>query len=198
MLLCSCAGQQQAPSLEQQKHAGVGRIEGVSIETVQKEAKVASGYDNIVLNPVWVSSQVAEDYPSTANQLLVSFLSQLKNKNTYKHVAEFDAGSGNYAGKTLIADIEVIDMRIVSEHARIWAGPMAGASYMDVYLKLTDALTKKIIHEKVITTNNNAFASSWAIGSENSLPMDMGKIVGEYLSTVVPAKSVYIFRTSRR
>jgi hypothetical protein len=59
---------------------------------------------------------------------------------------------------------------------------------MDVYLKLTDASTKKVVHEKVITTNNNAFASSWAIGSENSLPMDMGKIVGEYLATVVPAK----------
>lgn len=188
MILCSCAGQQQAPSLEQQKYAGVSKIEGASVETVRNEPKVASGYVNIVLNPVRVSPQMAQDYPSTASELLVSFLSQLKNKNTYKHVAEFDAGSKKYAGKTLIADIEVVDMRIVSANARIWAGPMAGASYMDVYLKLTDASTKKVVHEKVITTNNNAFASSWAIGSENSLPMDMGKIVGEYLATVVPAK----------
>ncbi len=186
MLLCSCAGQQQAPSLEQQKYAGVSRIEGVSIETVRNEPKVASGYTNIVLNPVKLSPQFAQDYPATANELLVSMLSQLKDKKAYKHVS--DSGNRHYTGKTLIADVEVLDMRIVGTNARIWAGPMAGSSYMDIYLKLTDASTKKVIHEKIIGTNNNAFASSWAIGSENSLPYDMGKIVGEYLYTVAPAR----------
>jgi hypothetical protein len=114
-------------------------------------------------------------------------LSHLKDKKAYKHVEANDSIDHQYQGNTLIADIKVIDMRIVSTGARIWAGAMAGASYMDVYLKLTDAASQKIIHEKVIATHNNAFASAWALGSENSLPMDMGKIIGEYLYTVAPA-----------
>lgn len=187
VMLCSCAGKQQAATLEQHEYAGVSRIEGVSLETVQKEPQVASGYENIVLNPIQMSSQFATDYPGTASQFLVSILSHLKDKKMYKHVVENDADDKQYGGKTLIADIAVIDMRIVSTGARFWAGPMAGASYMDVYLKLTDASSKKVILEKVIATSNNAFASSWALGSENSLPVDMGKIVGEYLYTVVPA-----------
>ncbi|MBU4262453.1 MAG: DUF4410 domain-containing protein [Proteobacteria bacterium] len=187
MVLCSCAGkQQQASSPEQQEYAGVSRIEGVSIETVRNEPKVASGYENIILNPIQMSSQFTTDYPDTASQFLGSIISHLKDKKMYKHVAENDANGLHYNGKTLIADIRVIDMRIVSSGARIWAGAMAGASYMDVYLKLTDAASKKVILEKVLATHNNAFASTWALGSENALPVDMGKIVGEYLCTVVP------------
>lgn len=188
LIVCSCAGQQPAPSLEKQAYPGVSRIESVSLETVRQEPKVVTGYENIMLNPVHMNSQFAKDYPETASQLLLSVLSHLKSKNTYKHVAENDSAGQHYKGKTLIADLEVVDMRIVSQNARFWAGAMAGSSHMDIYLKLTDASTRKIIHEKLIATSNNAFASAWALGSENSLPMDMGKIVGEYLYTVAPAR----------
>lgn len=186
VVLSSCASR-QASLPEQQEFAGVSRIEGVSLETIQKEPKIASGYENIVLNPIQMSSQLATYYPETANLLQISMFSHLNGKKTYKHVEAGDADGYQYKGKTLIVDIKVIDMRIVSTGARIWAGAMAGASYMDVYLKLTDAASQKIVHEKVIATHNNAFASAWALGSENSLPMDMGIILGEYLYTVAPA-----------
>ena len=79
-------------------------------------------------------------------------------------------------------------MRIVSTSARVWAGAMAGSSFVELYLKLTDASSQKIVHEKIIATSYNAFTSAWSMGAENALPYDMGKIIGEYISTVVPTK----------
>lgn len=187
VLLCACAGKQQAAAPVPQEYDGVSRIEGVSLETVQQEAKVASGYENIVLHPLQMIPQLAADYPETASQFQVSMLAYLKDKKSYRQVEASESNGQQHSGRTLLVDIKITDMRIVSAGARIWAGAMAGSSYMDVYLKLTDAASQKVIHEKVIATNNNAFASAWAVGSENALPMDMGKIIGEYLYTVVPA-----------
>lgn len=188
VFLFSCAGSQQAAVLpQQQEYAGIGRLEGVSLETVQKEAKVVGGYENIVLNPIQMGPQMATDYPDVASQFQISMFSHLQNKKAYKYVTLRDADNQPHKANTLIAEVKVIDMRIVSTGARIWAGALAGSSYMDVYLKLTDAASKKVIHEKVIATRNNAFASAWAMGSENSLPMDMGKILGEYVHAVAPA-----------
>ena len=189
VVLCSCAGQQQATTSMQGEYDGVSRIEGVSIETVQKEPKVVSGYENIVLNPIQMGPQFATDYPEMASQFQISMLAYMRDKNGYKHVEDVEyLKDHQLKERTIIVDVKVIDMRIVSTGARIWAGAMAGSSYMDLYLKLTDAATRKVIHEKVIATNNNAFASAWALGSEKSLPMDMGKIIGEYVYTVAPVK----------
>ena len=71
----------------------------------------------------------------------------------------------------------------------MWGGVMAGSSYIEVYLKLTDAMSKKVIHERTISTNYNAFASTYGPNTEKSLAVDMGKIIGEYLSVVVPGKT---------
>ncbi len=191
LLLYSCAGKQQAtataPAPAQKEYPGVSRIEGVSLETVRKEAKVTTGYKNIVLNPIQMDPRLGTDYPDVSSQFQISIFSHLKDKNSYKYVAIRDADNQSYKANTLIADVMVIDMRIVSTGARFWGGAMAGSSYMDVYLKLTDAVSKKVIHEKIIATHNNAFASAWALGSEKSLPMDMGKIIGEYICVVAPA-----------
>jgi len=46
-----------------------------------------------------------------------------------------------------------------------------------------------VVQGKIISTSNNAFAAAWTGGSnDQSLPMDMGKIISEYLATVIPAQ----------
>lgn len=199
VFLCSCAGKQQkvaqdqpkaAAEVEKQEYANVSRLEGVSMETVQKEPKLSAKYDNIVLNPLQTSPQLATDYPDVSMQFQISVLSQLKDKKKYKRVESVEANQAlsGFKGNTLIVDTKVTDMRIVSTGARIWAGAFAGASFMDVYVKLTDASTRKVVLEKIVSSQNNAFASAWAPGTENALPIDMGKIVGEYFAAIVPAK----------
>ena len=189
LIVCSCAGKQQSTETtpKKQEVANVSRIEGASIETLKNEPRVSAAYENIVLTPPQTTSQLSTDYPDVASQLQTSALAYLKDKKMYTRV-EGGLLKGASPKNTLIADTKIIDMRIVSEGARMWGGVMAGSSYIEVYLKLTDASSKKVIHEKVIATNYNAFASTYASGSEKSLAMDMGKIIGEYLSVVVPRK----------
>ncbi|MGE0083478.1 MAG: hypothetical protein AB7S75_03570 [Desulfococcaceae bacterium] len=195
--LFSCAGTQQnmetdhaktSAEAEKKEYANVSRLEGITIETVKKEHRLAEAYKNVIFNPVQISGQLASDYPDAAMQFQISMVSQLKNKNLYKSVEVNESEDFHPRADTLIADARIIDMRIVSVGARIWAGAFAGSSFMDIYIKLTDASTGNAVLEKIISSHNNAFASAWAIGTENSLPMDMGKIAGEYLAAVVPAK----------
>lgn len=190
--LCSCGGRQQnvVTETEKQEYANVAKLEGVSMDTVKKEPKLASAFDNIVMNPLQVSPQYATDYPDLSLQFQTAALSQIKSKKTYKRVEPIEAKDAlsGFKGDTLIVDTKVADIRIVGTGARIWAGAMAGASYIHVYVKLTDAATQKVLLEKILATHNNALASAWAPGTENSLPIDMGKIVGEYIATIVPAK----------
>ncbi len=190
VVLCSCAGQlgtkTTTPVIDE--YAGVSRIEGASIETVQTEPKVVSGYENIVLNPLQMSSQFAKDYPQMKNQFIISAIGYLRDKDVYKRVeGGHPSKVNNHPKKTLIVDTKVVDMRMVGSQARFWAGAMAGSSSVSIYLKLTDAASHKMIHEKIIATSYNAFASEWN-GSEKSLPIDMGQIIGEYIYTVAPVK----------
>jgi len=61
---------------------------------------------------------------------------------------------------------------------------LSGSSYVSVYVKLTDEATQKVVNEKVLTINNGVFVAVWELGSEQSLPKDMGQIVGEYIVTI--------------
>jgi hypothetical protein len=186
VMLCSCAGQMKTTTPTQDEYAGIERIEGASIESVQKEPRVTSGYNSIVLNPLQMAS-FATDYPKMKSEFQSSLLEYLKDKQVYKSV-ENHVGNTQLKKGTMIVDTKVVDMRIVGTQARMWGGFMAGSSFADIYLKLTDATSQKVLLEKVIGTSYNAFASEFAFGSENSLPMEMGHIIGEYIYTVAPVK----------
>jgi hypothetical protein len=187
VMLCSCAGQLKTTTPVQDEYAGINRIEGASIESVQKESRVTSGYENIVLNPIQMSPQFATDYPKMKSEFQSSLLGYLKDKHVYQSV-EDRLKDTKLKKRTMIVDTKVIDMRIVGTHARMWGGFMAGSSHADIYLKLTDATSQNVLLERVIGTSYNAFASEFAFGSEHSLPMDMGQIIGEYICTVAPVK----------
>ena len=88
-----------------------------------------------------------------------------------------------------MVDLEIIDMRITSSSARMWGGVFVGSSFMDVMVKVRDAGSKKILHQKLLSTSNSAWAASYSGGSsDQSLPADFGVLVGEYLSKIIPAK----------
>jgi len=106
-------------------------------------------------------------------------------KNTFENVSK--KTGREFPGKTVYIEGKVLDMRIASGAARFWGGAFAGTSFMNIYIKLTDAFSGKIIHQKIITTEGNPIAAAWSFGaSDRNLPYDMGKIVGEYLFTIIP------------
>ena len=110
----------------------------------------------------------------------------LENKKTFASVAR-EKASMKYQPGTLMVKANVSDIRIVHGAARFWGGAFAGSSFMNIDLKLVDAATGKVVREKHIDSSNNAWAASWTGGSsDRSLPADMGKIIAEYVCSIMP------------
>ncbi len=187
LMLPGCGGSSyESQTVEQTPN--VPTIENATIELVQKEMPLSAGpYETIIINNFQASDEFRRDYADALNYFQISLISDLKSKNLFKSVVE--SGSAAPAGNALVVEGKVLDMRIASAGARIWAGAMAGSSHMAVYLKLKDASLGNVVQEKIISTSNNAFAAAWSGGSnDQSLPMDMGKIISGYLATVIPAQ----------
>jgi hypothetical protein len=170
------------------KMPGVGRIEGDTIELVQKE-KPLSGvcpYSTLIVETFEVSEEFKKDYPEAISQFQTGLVTDLRSKNVFAKVLESGDAKN---GRAVKVTGKIIDMRITSGAARFWAGGLAGASHMDIYVKATDTKTGKVILEKIIVSSNNPMAAAWSFGSsDRSLPTDMAQIMSAYLCTVIPSK----------
>jgi hypothetical protein len=167
---------------------GVSRIDNATVEIVSKEHPISIGpYKNIVVGSFEASDEYQRDYPDALTQFRIALISDLKNKNVFDKI--MDGHDGEVPEKTLQVSGKVLSMRITSSSARIWGGALAGSSNMDIYLKLTDASTGKTLHEKIIATSNNAFGAAWSGGSsDKSMPIDLAKILSEYLCIILVAQ----------
>jgi hypothetical protein len=172
-ILCSCAGGGQQKS-------------ETTMETVHNNAvPLTQKFDNVVFSKIQTTDTIRKDYPDSLEQFELAMISYLRKKNVFTEVDQ-DTGS-ILDGATLRVEPTIDDMRITSSGARIWGGAFAGSSNMVVTVKLVDVATGKCLRTKTISSHNNAFAAAWTGGgSDKSLPMDMGKVIGEYLYTVVP------------
>jgi hypothetical protein len=132
------------------------------------------------------TDQFKKDYPDACEDCKSAIIAQLQSKKTYKNVT--DDVSRNLPGKSVFVDMKVVDMRIAGGQARFWGGALAGNSYMDVLLELREADSQAVVHKKVLSTTNNAFAAAWSFGSsDRSMPSDLGTLMGEYIFRIVPS-----------
>jgi hypothetical protein len=170
------------------KMPGVERIEGATVELVQKEKPLTGvgPYSTLIVETFEVSEEFKKDYPEAISQFQSGLVSDLRGKNVFAKVLE---GSDAKNGRAVKVTGKILDMRITSGAARFWAGGLAGASHMDIYVKATDTKTGKVILEKIIMSSNNPMAAAWSFGSsDRSLPTDTAQIMSAYLSTVIPSK----------
>ncbi len=130
--------------------------------------------------------EIAKDYPQAAKEVQHGMMTSLQMEDRFKKV--ITASEEQPAtGDTLIIKADITEMRIVSTSARIWGGPMAGSSGVELNLQLIDSATKKIVREEKMSSWNNAWGASWS-GSDNTLLDDMGKVVAKYVVDSMPEK----------
>jgi len=187
--LSACGGQQTqaAPDSPQAQPQAQSQPEPAQPE-IEKDAPLAKAYQVILIEDFESVEQIAKDYPDAHRECQNSLLWGLRDKKAYKQVENSSAAGGNRAG-ALLVKAKITDMRMVSGAARFWGGAWAGASFINVDLKLIDASTKAVVREKKVESANNAWAAAWNMGSsDRSLPADMGKILAEYITSVMPAK----------
>jgi hypothetical protein len=166
---------------------GVEVMELASVEEMEVGTPLAGQYANIIIGDFGSSEKVQTDYPKAATDCEGKIVEQLLSKASYKNVS--DDGTKKFPGTTAVVDLTIVDLRITSSSARMWGGVFAGSSHMSVLLKIRNAGSTEILHEKLLSTSNNAWAASYSGGSsDENLPADFGVLVGEYLSKIIPAK----------
>jgi hypothetical protein len=145
-------------------------------------------YDVIIFQRFEVDSKIEADYPGAVAECEKGAISELQSRRLFSTIAKEETGV-RYSPQTLLVQPKVNSLRIVSGAARFWGGALVGSSDMVVSLKMIDAASGMVVHEKVLSTANNPFAAAWTLGgSDRSLPSDMGKIISEYIVSIIPAR----------
>ena len=149
-------------------------------------AKLSKKYAHVLCYAFETTPEIAKDYPDATSTFQHSLITALQMKNRFNKVAILKLNERT-KGDTLLVKAKVTDLRIVSGAARMWGGVFAGSSYINVNLQLIDGGTIQVVREELLDSSNNAWAASYAYGStDRSLPDDMGKIVAEYITAIMP------------
>lgn len=133
----------------------------------------------VVVNPYTPKEKWEEvdQHLLTSRSATVSYLQE---KGIFKQVLM--TAPNPTEGKVVVVDALLNDFRIVHGTARFFFGAMAGSSYMNFDVRLTDGAGGTPIASKLIESANNAYGAAWTGGSsDRSLPQDMGGVLGEYV-----------------
>ncbi len=180
-LLTACAGGKGA-----QKDDAQSKPEQQKEEKVLPDPPLAKKYTQVVVFDFDTTPQIKKDYPDAVKECQASAITGLQMKNAFKSVAPHQAGK-KYPEGTLLVKALIKDMRLVSTGARIWAGAWAGSSYITMDVQLIDAGSGKEVRKKELNSATNAWAAAWTSGSsDRSLPADMGRVVAEYIMSIMP------------
>ena len=181
VLMTACAGKE----VKSDAQAGSEVKPDAKAASVQ-DPPFAKPYRVIVVADFETSAEIAKDYPNATQECQANAISALKEKKFYQAVESGKAAMARRDG-TLLVKAKVTGMRIVSGHARMWGGAFTGSSFMEVDLVLIDAATNSVVREKKLSSANNPWAAAWVGGaSDQSLPADTGRMLAEYVHSVMP------------
>ena len=181
VLMTSCAGKE----VKSEPQAGSeARPDAKAAKDM--DPPLAKPYRMIVVAEFETSAEIAKDYPNATRECQANTVWALQEKKLYQTVESGKAATARRDG-TLLVKAKVTGMRIVSGHARMWGGAFTGSSFMEVDLTLIDAATNTAVREKKLSSANNPWAAAWVGGaSDQSLPADMGRMLAEYVHSVIP------------
>jgi len=181
VVMTSCAGKE----VKSEPQAG-SEVKPDAKAAKDQDPPLAKPYRVIVVAEFETSAEIVKDYPDATRECQANTVLGLQDKKFYKTVESGKAAMARRDG-TLLVKAKVTGMRIVSGHARMWGGAFTGSSFMEVDLTLVDAATNTVVREKKLSSANNPWAAAWVGGaSDRSLPADMGKVLAEYVHSVIP------------
>ncbi len=170
-MLSACGGQEAQPE-EQTPQASA--------------AKLSKKYTDILCYAFEATPQIAKDYPNAVETMQHSMITALEMKNLFDRVGMVKRNQ-KIRKDTLLVKAKVTDLRIVSGMARMWGGVFAGSSGIELTMQLIDGTTGKEVRKEVLNSSVNAWGATYSSGSsDRSLPDDMGKIMANYLTAIMP------------
>lgn len=170
--LSACGGQEAQPEQAEAPQASA--------------AKLNKKYTDIFCYAFEATPQIAKDYPNAVETMQKSMIDSLEMKNQYDRVGMLKRNQ-KLRKDTLLVKAKVTDLRIVSGAARMWGGVFAGSSGIELTMQLIDGTTGKEIRKEVLNSSVNAWGATYSSGSsDRSLPDDMGKIMANYITAIMP------------
>jgi len=158
--------------------------------------KLEKPYANLMFSTFTAKSEIAKDYPQAAKEVQRSMMTSLQLEDRFKKVVTA-AERQPATGDTLIIKADITELRIVPFAARMWGGPMAGSSGVELNLQLIDSATQTVVREEKVSSWNNAWGASYS-GSDNTLLDDMGKITAQYIIDSMPAPKAPVAPTQTK
>ncbi|MDO5673633.1 MAG: hypothetical protein Q4G66_01760 [bacterium] len=149
-------------------------------------------YRTIVVEPVAIPVEMAKQYPQAARSCQRNTIAGLKAGQMFTLVDH--TAPEEPAFPVLLVRSKITDMRLTSTISRLWAGSAAASSYINMDVQLVDAETRKVVHEKQLSTISAVPAptptasSGPAKSAEKDISEAMGALVAEYVVGVMPAK----------
>ncbi len=186
LLLSSCTEKGNQAATVGQVENKAASVELSSLEDIAVDGVIEKKYDGLRINDIACDKKVLEEYPYAARDCKRRIVEHLRKKEGYLAIAE---KGEKLSGKTATVNFELVELRITSSTARFWGGVLAGNSFMNIRMTVTDDASGKRIYEKLLNSSNNAWAAAYSGGStDKTLPDDFGVLVGEYIYKLIPAK----------
>ncbi len=141
-------------------------------------------YENIIFKKFTISDSIPKipDIDLAINECELVAINTLEKRNTFKTIKKDDGTIPSE--KSLLVEGTLTDFRVVSGAARLWAGAMAGRSHMKIYVKLIDASSGAVVAEKELVGVPSGLGAAYSFGaSDRKLPMQMGILIAEYISS---------------
>jgi Domain of unknown function (DUF4410) len=150
--------------------------------TTPTVVKLPKRYSKVLFYSFSSTPEIAKDYPSAAADVQHSAMAALSMKHKFRRVGMAHHKTDSHS---LLVKVKVIELRIVSSTARIWAGFFAGSSDVTLDVQLIDGASRKAVRQEKLSSANNAWAAAYSGGStDQSLLSDMGKILADYITAV--------------
>ena len=163
------------------------------------DPKLNAAYSKVLVLPVNIGEQFAKEYSQAATDCRAGLVVGLETSKRF-HVKLVDEVPAQAERDTMVVKLAITDIRIVSKVARgfacvlglgPWGGALAGRSYVNIKMTLTDGYTGKVIREKEFSIHNNSVAACICGGTDHystdkTIQKVIGLIVGDYITAVAP------------
>jgi hypothetical protein len=151
----------------------------------EKNAPIEKTYKKIIIQKFEVDQDMEKDYPGATVTCESTAMNELLKKSDVPKIEKVRSNLSREAG-ALIVKTRVTTLRTIGSTGRGLGGAFVGSPEMAVNLKLIDAATGRTLREKNLSTANNPPVVSSSNGSaDRTLPLDMGKIIAQYIAEVV-------------
>jgi hypothetical protein len=164
--------------------SGLGTIRSFEDADLRKDTPIGKKYRKIIFQKFEIDPNLEKDYPEITTACESTAMNELLRKSSITTIQKARL-SASREEDALIIRTTVITLRMFSGTARTLDGTFTGNSEMAVDVQLIDAASRRTVREKKISTANNAYIASPAVGSDRSLPYDLGRMIAEYIAEVV-------------